>query len=90
MSRVTRLNRSVAAGTRRTWEWLSCHTQEEIAEAVGYSRVAITEFLGESGLVANSKIGESDKTDDSDEDDEDTNSLGRYKLSASGTRKVSA
>jgi transcriptional regulator with XRE-family HTH domain len=27
--------------------WLSCHTQEEIAEAVGIDRVTVTEFLRE-------------------------------------------
>ena len=61
--------------------WLSCHTQEEIAEAIGYSRPHVTEFLTNSGLVGNGKDAASDKTVDSAEDaDDESNGLGRFTL----------
>ena len=46
--------------------WLSCHTQEEIAEAIGYSRPHVTEFLTNSDSAA-------DATDES-------NGLGRIAI----------
>jgi hypothetical protein len=53
-----------------------CHTQEEIAEAVGYSREAIKKFVS-FGTNADSSVNtKSPETDDDAE--EDGNALGRY------------
>ncbi len=49
--------------------WLSCHTQQEIADAIGYSRPHVTEFLKLSGFVGNEENAVSDKSVDSGEDD---------------------
>lgn len=43
--------------------WLSCHTQDEIAEAVGWPRKTIMDWLGSFG--ENPEIGESAKTSES-------------------------
>ena len=60
--------------------WLACHTQEEIAEAIGYSRPAVSAFC--ESFVRNGESAVSDKTDKT-EADEENNNLGSYKLSKS-------
>ena len=58
--------------------WLACHTQQEIADEIGYSKPAVNAFL--DSLFTNGDVTVSEQTDDSDDD---TNSLGRYKLERS-------
>ncbi len=73
--------------------WLSCHTQAEIAEAIGYSRPHVAEFLKNSGFVGNGEDRVSDKADDfaahasgdtadgSGDDSDESSGLGRFALS---------
>jgi DNA segregation ATPase FtsK/SpoIIIE, S-DNA-T family len=66
--------------------WLSCHTQEEIAEAIGYSRQNVTDFLRNSGFAGNGKDAVSGKSADSVEDGSDeSNGLGRIAISNEDT-----
>src|SRR5579871_3243014 len=44
--------------------WLACHTQEEIADAIGYSRPHVTEFLQKGGFVGNGKGSVCDQNED--------------------------
>ena len=74
--------------------WLSCHTQEEIAEAIGYSQKAVNEFINSLQFIPNGTEAVWNKTDENaslvfppesthefeDETEEDSNSLGTYKL----------
>jgi hypothetical protein len=75
--------------------WLAMRTQDEIAKAIGYSRVRTTEFLttftGNAGSVVSGKTPDSDDdlhsggqshADADADDDEDSNSLERFKLTS--------
>ena len=72
--------------------WMGCYSQQEIADEVGYTQKAISEFLESlqaipngtdaenSNLSENSALtSEADREFDEDEDD-DSNSLGVYRL----------
>jgi hypothetical protein len=48
--------------------WLACHTQDEIAEAVGWPRQSVTDWL--VGIAENGKDTESGDTASSDPEDD--------------------
>jgi biotin operon repressor len=73
--------------------WLACYSQEEIAEAIGYSQYAISEFIknlqviGNGADAENYKLAENqglvtqtDLMEFDDDQEEDSNSLGTYTL----------
>ena len=73
--------------------WMACHTQEEIADEVGYKQKAISEFLESLQLIPNATAGEKYELSENlqlssdvsehefdEEEEEDSNSLGVYRL----------
>ena len=69
--------------------WMACHTQQEIAEAIGYAQKAVSEFLDSLQVIPNGTDSEKynvaenpaltseyDREFDEDDDQEDSNSLG--------------
>lgn len=73
--------------------WLACYSQQEIAEEVGYSQKAVSEFLDSIHLIQNGTSAVLYKSDENalltetaditefdEEEKEDTNSLGTYNL----------
>jgi hypothetical protein len=78
--------------------WLACYTQAEIAEAVGYSEQAISQFVKSlnfptngAGAVSgeideNSAVGNAERYQEfpDDEESEGTNSLGVYEIKRPG------
>jgi hypothetical protein len=69
--------------------WMACHTQDEIAEAIGYSRQAITKFLNESGFATNGQLADcgkslnftdNEETSEDEEEEDKSSGLGRYQL----------
>lgn len=80
---LSRIDKDAKAALRKQAfdMWLAMHTQAEIAAAIGYSQQAVAKFIEESGLTTNGGSAVYGETPDSDEgDDEDSNSLGRHKL----------
>jgi hypothetical protein len=73
--------------------WLSCATQPEIAEAIGYSEAVISEFVNSLQIFTNATGGVYEESAEKepivldgimrefeDEKEEDSNSLGTYQL----------
>ena len=73
--------------------WMGCYSQQEIADAVGYSEKAVREFLdllrnGENGTDAENPVlsenpelaNDSENRAFDDDEQDDSNSLGVYKL----------
>lgn len=58
--------------------WMSCHTQDEIAEAIGYAQKTVANFLKSCGFSKEPQVRLITETDDSQ--DEDEKGLGRFKL----------
>lgn len=56
--------------------WLACRTQDEIAEAVGYSQPSVAEFL--RSIIRNGKSADSDKSGENGDDAEESASLGEW------------
>ena len=85
---TSRIDKDLKAELRQTaFEmWLACHTQQEIADAVGYGQPAIAEFSKSLQSIINASDGENDNSSENDErefeeeDEGDSNSLGTYKL----------
>ena len=73
--------------------WMRCYSQQEIAEAVGYGKQAVSEFLdflqssafgmgAENGQLSENPelINDSENREFDDDEQDDSNSLGVYKL----------
>ncbi|MEI7610302.1 MAG: DNA methyltransferase [Rhodospirillaceae bacterium] len=64
--------------------YLSCHSQDEIAAAVGYSRQAVGKFIEQSSFATSGDTAVCGETLDSDagsdDEEEKENGLGRIKL----------
>ncbi len=91
---TSRIDKDLKAELRETAFnlWMGCYSQQEIAEAVGYSQKAISEFLESLQDIPNATGGENSNLSENppltsepdlefDEDEEDdSNGLGVYKL----------
>lgn len=92
---TSRIDKDLKAELRQTaFEmWMACHSQEEIADAVGYKQKAISEFLESLQLIPNATAGEKYELSENlqlasdaaghefdEEEDSDSNCLGVYKL----------
>jgi DNA modification methylase len=70
--------------------WMACYTQQDIAEGVGYSQQAVSEFTNFLQLTINGADAENSKSSENnqltiqdfeeEEEDTDKNSLGQYKI----------
>lgn len=63
LSRIDKDTRDAARKTAFAM-WLGCRTQEEIAEAIGYDRTAISKMLKDSGFVTDGQMSENHETAD--------------------------
>ena len=94
-SSISRIDKDLKAELRETAfnMWMACYSQQEIAEAVGYSREAVKEFVnflqdgrnGTDSENANSSenpqlASEADAREFDEDEEADSNGLGVYKL----------
>ncbi len=94
---TSRIDKDLKAELRETAfnMWMSCYSQQEIADAVGYTQTAIAGFVKNLQVIKNSAGDVFDRLsanaaltiyaserefDEDEEENEDTNSLGVYKL----------
>ena len=89
---TSRIDKDLKAELRETafQMWMACYDNQEIADTIGFSRPAVSEFVNLLQNVRNSTDGDTDvssenpelaETREFDEDDEpETNGLGVYKL----------
>lgn len=58
--------------------WLACHSHEDISEAIGYSRRAVSDLLDKIGdLGANGQLAASAQADENGEETDDDRGLGK-------------